>query len=70
LSCPAPKKERFKMDTQGNIRKLLDDEDPKPNEIRLEKEPDPNCKDCYGRGFIRYIIENVVEIKPCHCTKK
>jgi len=58
------------MDTQGNIRWLKENEKPKPNEIPIDCEPNPKCEYCYGRGFIRYIIENIVEIKPCHCIRK
>lgn len=58
------------MDTEGNIRELLGDETPKMNEIGIDKKPDPNCKDCYGKGFQRWVIKNIAETKPCHCTRK
>ena len=57
------------MDTEGNIRKL-ENQKLKSNEILLDNEPNPNCKDCFGRGYQRWIIENITETKPCHCTKK
>jgi len=58
------------MDTSGNIRKLDPGEEPGHLEIPIDHEPDPKCKICYGRGFVRHVIENVVEIRPCHCVKK
>ena len=57
------------MDTKGNIRELKPGESPRPNEIPLDKKPNPKCKDCYGRGFVRYIVKNIAETVPCHCTK-
>lgn len=42
---------------------------PRDNEIPIDKLADPNCKDCYGRGHIKRIIENIREIEPCHCVK-
>ena len=58
------------MDTEGYIRKLLDGVRPRKNEIQINSLPDPNCKDCYGRGFQRFLIENITETRPCHCVKK
>jgi hypothetical protein len=57
------------MDTEGTLRHLGLGEKPKANEVPLGKEPDPNCKDCFGRGYQRWIIENITETRPCHCTK-
>ena len=57
------------MNTDGEIRQLMDGEKPKRNEVPLGKLPDPNCPDCYGRGFQRFLIENVTETRPCHCTR-
>lgn len=31
--------------------------------------PDPKCTDCYGRGQITRIIENVRRLEVCHCCK-
>ena len=42
---------------------------PKDNEVPIDKLPDPNCKDCYGRGFIRVVLENIREVRPCHCVQ-
>ena len=57
------------MNTEGNIRGLMDGERPRKNEVPVDKLPDPNCPDCYGRGFQRFLIENITETRPCHCTK-
>ena len=57
------------MDTEGNIRTLRGGEKPKVNEVELDHLPDPNCKDCFGRGFQRFLIQNITETRPCHCTK-
>jgi hypothetical protein len=57
------------MDTQGHIRMIAVNEDAKPNEVPIDKLPDPKCKDCFGRGFQRFLIENVSEVKPCHCVR-
>ena len=58
------------MDSKGHIRHLEPGEQPRPDEILIEKDPNPKCKDCYGRGHIRYIILNKVKIGPCHCVGK
>jgi len=58
------------LDTNGNIRRLKEGEEPKINEIPIDFEPDPKCKDCWGRGYKRIIIENITEIRPCHCVRK
>jgi len=34
----------------------------------------PNCKDCWGRGYVRVIPTHLDagifrEIRPCHCVK-
>ena len=58
------------MDTRGTIIDVKPGEEPPINSVPLDKRPDPNCKDCYGCGFLRYIVENVAETVPCHCTKR
>ena len=58
------------MDTRGNIREIGTEDNPQPNEILIDKKPNPKCKDCYGRGYQRWIIENITETKPCHCVRK
>ena len=58
------------MDTEGNIRELQKGEKPALNEIPIKYLPDPKCKDCYGRGFIRLKLENIVETRPCHCVMR
>ena len=57
------------MDTEGNIRELFNNEKPKANEVLIDEVPNPNCKDCYGKGYLRWIIKNIRETKPCHCLK-
>lgn len=57
------------MDDRGNIRQIPDGEQPKMNEVPLDKLPDPKCEDCFGRGFQRRLIENITVTEPCHCTK-
>ncbi len=57
------------MDTSGNIRKLKPGEIPKDDEIPIDKLPNPKCKDCYGRGHITRIIENIRKVEPCYCVK-
>lgn len=58
------------MDTQGNVRRLEKDEELRPNEIPLDSAPDPHCKTCWGRGHVRWIVENIVETKLCKCVKR
>lgn len=33
--------------------------------------PNPNCKTCYGRGWVRYFIPNndSKEVRPCSCVR-
>lgn len=37
--------------------------------VPIDKLPDPHCNDCYGRGHITRIIENIRKVEPCHCVK-
>ena len=57
------------MNTDGDIRELIDGK-LKPDEVPIDKLPNQKCNDCYGRGFQRYLIENISKVVPCHCVKK
>jgi len=37
------------------------------NAIEIKGLPDQKCKECFGKGYIRRIIQNVREIEPCTC---
>ena len=42
----------------------------KNKETGFEKEPNPKCKDCFGRGYIRLRIgKDYVKTAICGCTK-
>ena len=89
------------MDSRGNIRELISDEEmaqqlkkaetelqgdykklakmnreikdkatPRDDEIKLSRLPNPNCNDCFGRGHITRIIQNIRKVEPCHCVLK
>ena len=58
------------MDTQGNVWMLEPGQKLKDNEILIGRKPNPNCKDCFGRGHITYILENIRERRVCGCTKR
>ena len=41
---------------------------------KIELKPNPNCKDCLGRGIIRIIRPDLDaskyrELRPCHCVR-
>jgi len=49
------------------------EEDLKPQE-KVELKPKPNCKYCFGRGYVRVIpqgldAEKFREVRPCSCVK-
>ena len=56
------------MNTDGDIREI--NGKLKPDEVFIDKPPNPKCSDCYGRGFQRYLIENISKVVPCHCVKR
>lgn len=68
-------KEMFKNNPDGEkliAGKMVELEraaNPFDNEIPIDKLPDPSCKDCYGRGQITRILENIRKVEPCHCVK-
>lgn len=37
--------------------------------IPIDSFPDPKCKDCFGRGHITRIIENIRKVEPCYCVR-
>ena len=62
----------------GEIRKFKDTETLKKTQesrvrkgfkplIELDKEPDPNCKECFGRGWIGKDVDTE-EVIPCKCV--
>lgn len=54
---------------QEKIESLKDATTPRDDEIPIDKLPNPDCKDCYGRGHITRILENIRKVEPCHCVK-
>ena len=41
---------------------------------RIELKPNPQCKYCYGRGWLAFSVPDryvgdIKEIRPCHCVK-
>jgi len=37
------------------------------NAVEIKGLPDAKCRECFGKGYIRRIIQNVREIEPCTC---
>ena len=52
---------------------MIIEEELNPQE-KIELKPKPNCKYCFGRGYIRVIpqgldAEKFRELRPCYCVK-
>lgn len=42
------------------------------NKVKIELKPNPNCKDCLGRGWLSLLHatdKGQRVIRPCHCVK-
>ena len=58
------------MDTKGHIFDVPTDAQTPEDAIRVKGYPDPHCNQCYGRGFIKRILENISQIVLCGCLGK
>ena len=52
---------------------MIIEEDLDPKE-KIELKPKPNCKWCFGRGYVRVIPQHLDankyrELRPCQCVK-
>jgi len=52
---------------------MIIEEELDPKE-KIELKPKPNCKWCYGRGYVRVIPQHLDfnkyrELRPCQCVK-
>ncbi len=52
---------------------MIIEEEVKPQE-KIKLKPKPNCKYCFGRGYIRLIPKDLNankyrELRPCSCVK-
>jgi ribosomal protein L37AE/L43A len=53
------------MDTSGRI---YGPEERKPiDAVEVEGYPNPHCNQCYGRGYIKMVIQNAGLVMPCYC---
>ena len=55
---------------------MIIEEEVKPLKIgeKIELKPKPNCKWCFGRGYVRVIPQHLDankyrELRPCQCVK-
>ncbi len=58
------------MNVKGNIRKLQPGDTLADDEILIGRYPDKNCKNCYGRGYVIHLLENIRKRIICGCTKE
>lgn len=46
---------------------------PEVKDARIKLRPNPNCKTCYGRGWVLNLRPDLVadykEVRPCQCVK-
>lgn len=55
------------MNTEtGEIRTLEPEESPLPDEIQLDRTPNPGCKLCFGKGYLGRDSDG--KLIPCGCT--
>ncbi len=52
------------MDTSGTIHEIAQDDAVPESMVPVKGYPNPKCNDCYGRGYIRRIIQNITELWP------
>lgn len=46
---------------------------PEVKDVKIKLNPNPHCRDCYGRGWVLVLHPDLVgaykEVRPCHCVK-
>jgi hypothetical protein len=61
---------RFALDLKiGRIRALRYHEDPRPGEEVETRDPDPDCRKCFGRGWNGRQRETG-QVVPCPCIRR
>lgn len=58
-----------RLDISDKVRRLAPGAKPQTRDIFLSEHANPKCRDCLGRGWRRFLVNDTTEMRLCHCVR-